>query len=147
MANHRRARRRPRPPSVIKSTNPEASWLGRRRESLREQSYLSERGRAKCHFQSTGWQIARSASSLERNEVGGTHRPAKPRPSRPPWAIMAEPPTRKPKRMFRAWGNENALLNQLVGRSRDSAGALAGVVTPPQGSAEPKPVRTAEGPT
>ena len=60
--------------SVIKSTNPPgALWLSRRCESPREQSYCSG---------------ARQRENLSANrngiEVGGTHRPAKPRPKTAP---------------------------------------------------------------
>jgi hypothetical protein len=39
---------------------------------------------------SSEWQNARSASSLERAEVGGTHRPAEPRPRRPGAALLSD---------------------------------------------------------
>jgi hypothetical protein len=70
--------------SLIKSTNP---WRNMAEPPMRkpDRTKLPSRARqcANVTAQSSGWQIAKVSLKLERDEVGGTHRSAKPRPRRP----------------------------------------------------------------
>jgi hypothetical protein len=52
-------------------------------KSLRAKGIFCARGVENLAAKSMAWQIIKASLELERDEVGGTHRPANPRPRRP----------------------------------------------------------------
>jgi hypothetical protein len=86
-----------------------------------EQSYPPERWQSEnITAQSTGWQIARSASSLERDEVAGAHRPAKPHPRRPGASLLSDR-TVTPSRPLPLRRNAGVMVQQGPLRRCDAA--------------------------
>ena len=67
-----------------------------------------------------------------------------------PWRMMAEPPMRKPERtklLSERGGGENVTAQSRGWQiTRSDSKLYRASLPPPQASAEPKPVRTAEGP-
>jgi len=79
---------------------------------------------------SMGWRITRLAS---RDEVGGTHRPAKPRPRRPGAALLSD---------RRVTPSQPLPLRRNAGVTVQQLGSHAGVTAQPSAATPFQPVRS-----